>query len=182
MIAATDAFQRDSRAPHEITREHEKHWAVFPLIRLRPEQVSGSILQAASLKTIDADSPILVQLTRYDQQRQFIERYGDIGEDEFEDRSGTIPQRLLLMNGDMVLDRTKDDFMNNAATRIAALAPDNKTAVEIAYLVTLSRRPTADESQHFQARLGDTKGVYRNQALEDLFWTLLNTTEFSWNH
>ena len=36
LIAASDVFQRDSRAEFEITAEHEKAWAVFPLSRLRP--------------------------------------------------------------------------------------------------------------------------------------------------
>src|SRR5262249_516091 len=39
IIAATDVFQRDSAADHEITAIHVTHWAVFPLTRLRPEQV-----------------------------------------------------------------------------------------------------------------------------------------------
>lgn len=182
VIAATDVFQIDSRASHPLTGMHERHWAVFPLTRLRPEQVAGGILQAANLKTIDAESHIFVKLTRFQQENQFVLRYGDTGEDEFEDRGGTIPQRLLMMNGNLVKERTKEDFFNNAATRIASLAPDNSTAVEVAYLSILSRRPTPAEAAHFQQRLGDAKGPVRNQRMEDLYWTLLNSTEFSWNH
>jgi len=182
VIAATDVFQRDSRADFQVTPQHERAWAVFPLTRLRPEQVAGSILQAASLKTIDADSHILRKLQRYEQENEFVKRYGDTGEDEFDDRGGTIPQRLLMMNGALVQERTKDDFFNNASTRIAALAPDNATAVETAYLVALSRRPTDAERKHFVRRIGDAQAGERNRRLEDLFWTLLNSTEFSWGH
>ena len=32
------------------------------------------------------------------------------------------------------------------------------------------------------ARLAGTSGKERKQRLSDLYWTLLNTTEFSWNH
>jgi hypothetical protein len=175
VIAATDVYQQASTADHEITAQHEQHWAAFPLTRLRPEQVSGSILQAASLKTVDADAHIFARLQFYDQQRQFVERYGDLGEDEFTDRGGTIPQRLLMMNGALVQERTKDDFFNNAATRISALAQDNRKAVEIAYLATLTRRPTAAESKHFAQRLGDAKGTYRHQIMEDVYWSLCNS-------
>ena len=182
VIAATDVFQSDSRANFEITSKHERNWAVFPLTRLRPEQVAGSILQAAKLKTIDAESHFFLKLQRFNQQDEFIKRYGDTGEDEFAEGGGTIPQRLLMMNGSLVQERTKEDFFNNASTRIAALAPDNKSAVETAYLVALSRRPTLTESQHFVQRIGDAQGEYRNQKLEDLFWSLLNSTEFSWGH
>ena len=182
VIASTRVFQTDSRANFEVTPRHERHWAVFPLTRLRPEQVAGSILQAAKLKTIDAESHIIVKLQRFNQQDEFVKRYGDTGEDEFANRGGTIPQRLLMMNGSLVQERTKDDFFNNASTRIAALAPENESAVETAYLITLSRRPTDVEREHFVERIGSAKGKDRNERLEDLFWTLLNSTEFSWGH
>jgi hypothetical protein len=54
--------------------------------------------------------------------------------------------------------------------------------VETAYLTVLTRRPTPVELGHFEARLKGTKGQERQDRLTDLFWTLLNTTEFSWNH
>ena len=63
-------------------------------------------------------------------------------------RGGTIPQRLLLMNGDLVREKTKDDLFN-ASRRIAELAPDDRQAVEIAYLAVLTRRPTPEELAHF---------------------------------
>jgi hypothetical protein len=182
VIAATDGYQLASTADHEITAQHQQHWAAFPLTRLRPEQVSGSVLQAASLTTVDADAHIFARLQFYDQQKKFVERYGDLGDDVFTDRGGTIPQRLLMMNGQLVQERTKEDFLNNAATRISALAQHNGKAVEVAYLATLTRRPTAAESEHFAKRLSDAKGTYRHQIMEDVYWSLLNSTEFSWNH
>ena len=182
VIAATRVFQADSRADFEVTTRHERYWAVFPLTRLRPEQVAGSILQAAKLKTIDAESHFFVKLQRFNQQDEFVRRYGDTGEDEFGDSGGTIPQRLLMMNGALVQERTKEDFFSNASTRIAALAPDDRSAVETAYLVTLSRQPTPVEQEYFVERLEGAQGTFRNQRLEDLFWTLLNSTEFSWGH
>jgi hypothetical protein len=166
-----------------ITPAHEESWAVFPIVRLRPEQVIGSLLQAASLETIDYQSHIVVRFFRATQQNDFVREYGDAGEDEFSPANGTIPQRLLMMNGQQVLDRTKDDLVANASTRIAMLAPNDAKAVETAYLAVLTRRPSADEAAHFEAALGDTYDKRnRNQRMEDLYWTLLNSTEFAWNH
>ncbi|MBI1371658.1 MAG: DUF1549 domain-containing protein [Phycisphaera sp.] len=184
LIAATRVYQLDSRAPEgvEITKKHENCWAAFPMSRLRPEQVAGAVLQSASLKTIDAESHIIMKIARFAQENGFVQRYGDTGEDEFVDRGGTIPQRLLMMNGNMVKDRTKENLVMNAATRIAVLAPDDATAIETAYLAVLSRRPTDAEREHFVTRLKDTKGPSRNRALEDLYWVLINSTEFSWDH
>ncbi len=181
LIAATDAFRRDSAAGHEIAEEHEAGGAAFPLTRLRPEQVVGGVLQASSLETIDQESHILMKLLRTLGEADFVRRYGDAGEDEFDARGGTIPQRLLLMNGKLVKDRTQEGLFN-AATRIGWLAPDDRKAVETAYLVVLTRRPTAREAAHFEARLAGTAGKERSRRLEDLFWALFNSTEFAWNH
>jgi hypothetical protein len=46
----------------------------------------------------------------------------------------------------------------------------------------LTRRPTEEERAHFLARLADRERRNRAQALEDLYWVLVNSTEFSWNH
>ncbi len=182
IIAASEAFQRDSRASFEITPEHFDAWAAFPLVRLRPDQVVGAITQSCSLTTLNQRTPILLQLIQFGDTLDFITRYGDMGEDEFTDRGGTIPQRLLMMNGKVVHDWTADDLMRNASGRIAALAPDDATAVEAAYLCVLTRSPSEAERNHFVERLADHENRSRQQVIEDLFWVLLNSTEFSWNH
>ena len=182
IIAASEAFQRDSRAEFEPTSEHEAAFAIFPITRLRPEQMAGSVIQASSLTTINADAHILSQLAKALQTSQFVQRYGDLGEDEFDDRGGTIPQRLLMMNGELVTERTNQNPIQNAATRIAMVTPKNDRAVETAFLVTLSRRPTELELKHFTERLADREERNRAAAMEDLYWVLLNGTEFSWNH
>ena len=182
LIAGTEAFQRDSRAEHEITARHEAQWAAFPLTRLRPEQISGSILQSASLQTIDAESHILVRLVRSQQQSEFVRRYGDTGEDEFGAHGGTIPQRLLMLNGNMVKERTKEDLVGNASTRIATFASDDATAITTAYLAVLTRVPSMEEMEHFTELLEGKKKGQRARICEDLYWTLLNSSEFSWNH
>ena len=181
-IAATRVFQLQSHAAHDVTAAHEDHWAVFPLTRLRPEQVAGSIIQATSLPTIDANSHIFVRLARFGQQNDFVKRYGDTGEDEFQDHGGTIPQRLVMLNGDLIKERTKNDSASNAVARIAGQVKDDQKAIEAAYLVTLSRQPSQVELDHFMTTLRDEKELGRATVIEDIFWTLLNSTEFSWNH
>ena len=180
-IASSRPFQLQSRADHPIDEYHEDHWAVFPVTRLRPDQAAGAIVQAASLSTLDSESHILLRLAKFGQIDDFVKRYGDLGEDEFDDRGGTIPQRLLMLNGKLVWERSKDDAIANSATRIAIQVADNQDAIEAAYLVVLSRRPSSAERAHFQGRLSDP-ALDRKKQLEDLFWSLLNSMEFSWNH
>jgi hypothetical protein len=181
VIAATEVFRMDSVADHDVGEDEEKAWAGFPMTRLRPEQVIGSVSQACSLSTIDAHSHVVVRLIRYGQQNDFVKRYGDSGEDEFDSKGGTIPQRLLMMNGNLITEKIKDSPLN-ATSRIAFLAPNDVQAVETAYLAVLTRRPTAEEAAYFEAFLADESPLSRNNRLEDLYWTLLNSTEFSWSH
>jgi len=182
IIASLEVFQIDSRGDFTVTTEHENQWAVFPLTRLRPEQVAGGIIQACSLTTIDANAHILRQLGRYFSQNEFIKRYGDLGEDEFGNQGGTITQRLLMLNGKLIGERTKDNPFTNASTRIMMVTRDPAKAVETGYLCVLSRLPTGKELEYFRDRIQGSTGKDRSRSMEDLFWVLLNSTEFSWNH
>jgi hypothetical protein len=182
MVAHSAPFLRDSRAEFPLSEEHEKNWAVFPLTRLRPEQVAGAVLQASSLTALDDQAGILERLAYYGKTHQFVRRYGDRGEDEFRDPGGTIPQRLLLMNGELVREQTRTRSWGTAAGRIAAVARDEQHAVRAAYLAVLTRLPSPAEEERFTEVLRKRGKRNRAAALEDLYWILLNSTEFSWNH
>jgi hypothetical protein len=123
-----------------------------------------------------------VRIARAIGQNEFVERYGDVGEAELEASGGTIPQRLLMLNGNLVHEKTKDNLIGNASTRIAMLAPDDEAAVETAYLALLTRRPSETEAEHFIQRLANTSGDQRSRVMADLYWALVNGTEYSWNH
>ncbi|MCE9527155.1 MAG: DUF1549 and DUF1553 domain-containing protein [Planctomycetales bacterium] len=186
IIAASEVYQLDSGAEFEITPAHEEQWAVYPVTRLRPEQVAGSVIQSSSLPTINAQAHLFSQLGKFISTAQFVQRYGDLGEDEFIDRGGTIPQRLLMMNGELVKERSDNNPVQNASTRISMVTLDNEKAVETAYLATLTRRPSPEELAHFITRLNERfpekDPSSRSQKMEDIYWVLLNSTEFSWNH
>ena len=67
-----------------------------------------------------------------------------------------------MMNGQIVQEKTKDDLLSNAATQIAALAPDDAAAVETSMLTVLTRRPSEEEKQYFTQRLDGTQRGERN--------------------
>lgn len=182
LIAATSAFQRDSRADFEVSELHEHAWSVFPLTQLRPEQVAGSMFQANKLAAIDNSSSIVTRLTVFGDMQEFLKRFGDRGEDEFESDAVTITQRLVMMNGNLVAERTKVDLVSNAATRIAAIVAEDAQAVEMLSLSVLNRRPTVQELETFCQHLDGTKRESRQRALSDIAWAMINSTEFSWNH
>lgn len=180
LIAATEVYRLDSAAEFDITDEHDKAWAAFPLTRLRPEQVIGNVIQASSATTIDQRSHIVTRAKRYFNERDFVQRYGDADDDEFAKAHGTIPQRLLMMNGELVDGRAREELLN-ASSQIALFARDDTAAVAVAYLSVLARRPTPAESAHFVSRLSGTTNELRRQRVADLYWTLFNSTELSFN-
>lgn len=189
-IALSEAFSltQASDAPVESAVETPEtpyvaraSWSEFPVTPLRPEQVARAITQATSLETIDGESQFLLRLIKQIEQGEFVTRYVDRGEQELEPASTTIPQRLLLMNGKLVREATAES-LNGAPARIAHLSRDARTVLEVAFLVTLTRRPTPEECDHFLADFEDAKQHELERRVEDLFWALFNSTEFAWNH
>ncbi len=89
----------------------------------------------------------------------------------------TLSQTLHLSVGDTLNSRL------SAGGKLPALVAAKATPEEIIeelFLLTLSRRPTTQELTDLRALVGtDTK---KPQAYEDIFWALLNSTEFLFNH
>ena len=89
-------------------------------------------------------------------------------------------QRLLMMNGNMLGELVNSNPVLNTSAHVGMFAEDNARAVETIYLCALNRTPTAEEKEHFVQRLDEADN--RNEAIEDLLWILLNSSEFAWNH
>jgi hypothetical protein len=189
VMVATSVYQIDSQwsqsdsvQTEQIDEAYERNWAVFPISQLRPEQMAAAVHQACRLKTIDASSSILSQLEMFGGVNDFTAAYGSRGEDEFAEQSVTVPQRLLMMNGKYLSERIDNNPIMNASTRIAGLAKDDATAVQTAFVSTLNRPANEQEQQYFVERLKGKRGDDRSRELGNLYWVLLNSSEFQWNH
>ncbi len=185
VITATEAFRLSSAHPAWDSDQEEtaidQHWAAFPLTRLRPEQVIGSMIQTASIQTADRDSLLLFRLVRLIREIEFVKEYGDLGDDELTARAGTIPQALLRMNGRFAREMGEANLFN-AAGRISAMSPDIDRCIETCFLVCLTRRPMPEELLSLREAFEAAGEKQRSQAVEDLFWSLFNSPEFSWSH
>ncbi|MDZ4684383.1 MAG: DUF1549 domain-containing protein [Planctomycetaceae bacterium] len=184
-IATSRPFQLASQHPAYDTGEQldavESEYAVFPLVRLRPEQMIGAMAQASSIKTIDQNSHLFTRFLRFIRENDFVRDYGDLGEHELEDHPGTIPQALLRLNGRFARE-VADGNPFNASGRIAGMAPTDADAIDISYLCCLARHPTAEERDFFLQEMTGPNGRERSPVVEDLYWTLFNSPEFCWNH
>jgi hypothetical protein len=154
--------------------------AVFPVLRLRPEQMAGSLLQATSLKTLDSTAHVLNRVISFGQQNDFINRFGDFGADEFLPRGETVTQRLLMLNGSLISERVSGGLLGPGL--VGTVAADPKSAVEVTFLACLTRYPTEDEIARFTKRQSQPNSGNQQSRIQDLYWVILNSAEFSWNH
>jgi hypothetical protein len=90
----------------------------------------------------------------------------------------TLKQALLLIGGDAIDGKVSS--LNGYLMNLLALNPSAAEVVEFLYYRTLCRAPTDEELSHWTTLLESSKSL--QEASEDLFWALLNSKEFAFNH
>ncbi|MBL8957868.1 MAG: DUF1549 domain-containing protein [Myxococcaceae bacterium] len=177
-IARSKAYRLSSELPATADRPAlEKVWAVFALSPLRPEQLAGALLQAASVRTVDLDSHLAVRVLRVLRETEFVEAYGDSVDDALAAKNATVSQALLRMNGELPHELLGANPFS-AVGRIAALARSDADALDAIFLSFFSRRPEAHEREALEPMLA----VERGRGAEDVAWALFNSPELLWNH
>jgi hypothetical protein len=92
-----------------------------------------------------------------------------------DDVMGTIPQALFMMNGPLVNNRVTAR-PGTVLGQILAGSPDERSALNALYVRVLSRHPTPKEVEicgRYVAAVGNLP-----EAFEDIYWSLINSTEF----
>ena len=112
---------------------------------------------------------------------QFINRFSS--NEKASEANTTILQALMLMNGQFVTDVTSLE-KGEVLGAIADLPGwDTKQRVTALFLTTFARNPTPEELERYTSYVdrGGPNGD-KKKALADVFWVLLNTSEFLFNH
>ncbi len=111
---------------------------------------------------------------------QFVIAFGTDEGDDATTFNGSIPQVLMMFNGELVKLATstgKGGFLD----RVASSGLKNQGKIDALYLAALARKPSAKEvataNDLMMARKGDAIG-----ALQDIWWAVLNSNEFIINH
>jgi hypothetical protein len=96
------------------------------------------------------------------------------------ERSGevTMPQLLHLQNGEAVVAKIRSG--EGRLARLLRQKTSDDEVVEELFLATLSRPPS--EAQKAKVKGALAGGEARDEVLRDLFWALLNSKEFAFNH
>jgi hypothetical protein len=148
---------------------------------LTPEQLFDSLKQAtyyyepaqANRGFIDPNSP----------RGQFVAKFNST--ERASEVQTSILQALTLMNGKFVGDLSSSHIEKGMALVGVTESPfmSMTDKIEALYLMTVSRLPRPDEIKKLIAYV-DRGGVAgdQNKALADVFWALLNSSEFGFNH
>lgn len=150
----------------------------FYLRQMQAEQLYESLLTATQAdKTQRAEEAA----KKKDQWlSQFVIAFGTDEGDDATTFNGSIPQVLMMFNGDLIKQATstgKGGFLD----AVAASGASAKAKIDTLYVAALARKPSAKEvataNAILTARRGDVVG-----ALQDIWWAVLNSNEFIINH
>jgi hypothetical protein len=111
---------------------------------------------------------------------QFVFAFGTDEGDESTTFNGSIPQVLMMFNGDLIKKATslgKGGFLDDVAR--SSLTPAKK--IDTLYMAALARPASAKERQIASALLVARRGDLAG-ALQDVWWAVLNSNEFIMNH
>ncbi len=176
-IMATQAYQLSS-IRGKGNEKDENLFTAMPLKPMSPEQLFESLLTAT--RAHKAGTVNDGNRRRDAWLRQFTFAFANDEAEESTSFQGTIPQALMMMNGDLMkeaLSGKPGSFLAEVCERAAHVgrAPDTYM-VNSVYLAALSRHPTPRELNQAREYLHGYPDSL--QVLQDLFWAFLNSNEF----
>jgi hypothetical protein len=150
----------------------------MPLRSLSPDQLFDSLAQATGFR----DGAPGMAAVDGGARARFLELFANRDERPTEGQT-SILQALNLMNGALIAAVTSPATGDTLAAVAEAPFLDTADKVESLYLASLTRRPRPDEAAALAAYVDRAKTEEdRSKALGDIFWALLNSPEFRFNH
>ena len=195
-ILNSETYQRTSQT-NESNKEDQLYYSHAYVKPLSAEQFFYSLLQATDFERLqevrmkgmkkkggEERKNMLRQLERM--KREHLKKFVfllDNGEmEEIEAFNETIPQALMMINGNMVNDSASHEEYGSFVNYVLNKWRGPMERMKYIYLNVLSRLPTSKEKTYFQRYLEHSLYRNKNLAYEDLYWVLLNSVEFSLNH
>jgi hypothetical protein len=179
-ITSSEAYHLSSvRTPDNAQDEaYFSHMALKPLT---PEQLFESLLTATQAHQSGGGGDSDARRDRW--LRQFTFTFANDEVNEGTSFQGTIPQALMMMNGDLISEATSckpGSFLKGLLDEATRRGASAEFVVDRLYLAALSRPPSSKEAAAAQMML--RQGSSPVDVMEDIFWALLNSNEFVLNH
>jgi Protein of unknown function (DUF1553) len=182
-ICTSRTYQLSTQA-NPSNEGDSRNFAKGPIRRIRAETMLDIITQVTDTKNKFPGLPLgarAVQIADGQTSNYFLTTFGRPMRETVcscEVRlEPTLSQSLHLMNGDTVAPKIQQGGL------IAKMLQEKKTSaqiIETIYNRALSRSPTASEFAKLTKAVDESKN--KQQALEDVFWAVLNSREFMFNH
>ena len=195
-ILQSQTYQRSSR-PLPANQKDERYYARFYPRRLKAEVLLDAIIQVTDVpqqfKTATPDSRKpgtevrgvhrALQLADSYVDSYFLEAFGKpqrlITCECERSNEPSVGQALHLFHGETILEKLAAP---GSAVDRAVAEKDDAQVVESLYLAALSRFPTPKERDALVAELRLVEPAQRRQAIEDLYWSVLTSREFLFQH
>jgi hypothetical protein len=203
-ICLTEAYQR---APGAAGEGDSDLWAHARLRPLSADELLNALFAATQLPAAAQEAGVENLDEVRAKLRQNFTFLFDVDEEADDDTfTGTIPQALMLLNGNL-LNRAVRPLPGTTLAQVLAMPGGDDARITELYLRTLSRLPTPEELAKWSTFVGQEEAANegklpkgggdplrqlnkqkirdrqpRVQAYEDLFWALLNSSEFAFNH
>jgi len=179
-ILASQAYNLTSRTSHP-SQNDPRRFAKMNMKGLTANQIYDSFLSATGQK--DATP----------RGQQFFNPNDENGRSAFRnlftlngkatETQTSILQALMMMNSKMIANQTSLNNSDVLAAVIDAPFLDTDKQVDTLFLAAFTREPTAEEREKYTSYVerGGPSGD-KKKALADVFWVLLNSPEFLFNH
>jgi hypothetical protein len=181
-ICRSQAYQRSTERS-ETNMQDEKNFAHANLRRIKAESLLDIIGQVTNTKDKFRGLPLgarAVQIADGNTSTYFLTTFGRATRETVcsceVKMEPTLSQALHLLNGDTVNGKIQ---AGGVLAKLAVEKVEPLAIIERLYVTCLARKPTPEEMEGFKPLVA---GGDVNKTLEDLFWALLNSREFIFNH
>jgi len=182
-ICNSETYQRSTQR-NESNASDERNFAHQTMRRIKAESMLDIISQVTEAKDDFARLPLgarAVQIADGATSNYFLTTFGRATRQTActceVKMEPTLSQALHLLNGDTVNGKIRQGGVVKRL-REGGLAPPE--IIDRLYVICLTRPPTEEEKSNLTSLLAESDNVDRE--LEDIFWALLNSREFLFNH
>jgi hypothetical protein len=175
-IVLSQTYQRASYV--DDAKQDMRLFGYVPMKGLTAEQLFDSMSVATGYRDT---TPLQQRIFNFGTDRaNFMDKFTD--QEKKTEYHTSIPQALTMMNNKLINEATNPDKGQVLGAVVSSSFMKTPEKIETLVLAALSRKPTKEEAAKFLAYVKAKGAKNEKKALSDVYWALLNSTEFKFNH